>query len=206
MKYPSRYIEDAVAEFKKLPGVGEKTALRLVLHLLRQETSRSTALAESVARMRTEIKRCAVCRNYADQELCTICSDPARDASTVCIVQTIRDFIAIESTGMFSGRYHVLGGVISPVDGIGPDELEIPSLVERVRSGEVTELILALNPTMEGDTTAFYISRQVADLDVRVSAIARGVSFGGELEYTDELTLARSIATRQPYENYLVDR
>ncbi|MGB1247646.1 MAG: recombination mediator RecR [Chitinophagales bacterium] len=204
MNYPSQLISDAVAEFKKLPGIGEKTALRLVLHLLKQEEEKVAHFGETITKMRRELKSCQVCHNYADTDTCAICANKLRDASVVCIVENIRDVIAIESTGTFRGLFHVLGGIISPVNGIGPDELNIQSLVKRVDEGEVKEIIMAISPTMEGDTTIFYISKLLKDKAVNVTTIARGISFGGELEYADELTLARSIATRVPYENYLV--
>lgn len=204
MKYSSKLIADAVAEFTKLPGIGEKTALRLVLHLMKQDEEKVTHFGDAVTRMRKEIKFCGTCHNVSDGAYCEICSGHHRDHSTVCLVETIRDVIAIENTNIYKGTYHVLGGVISPIDGIGPDKLNIESLVERVKSGSVKEIIMAINPTIEGDTTIFYVSKKLKDLDVNITTIARGVSFGGELEYTDEMTLARSIATRLPYENYLV--
>ncbi|HWB62260.1 MAG TPA: recombination mediator RecR [Chitinophagales bacterium] len=204
MKYSSRLIADAVNEFTKLPGIGEKTALRLVLHLLKQDTDKVKVFGETVARMRQEIKFCNTCHNVSDSETCEICGNPHRDAGTVCLVESIRDVIAIENTNIYRGVYHVLGGIISPIDGIGPEKLNIESLLQRVRSGQVKEVIMAISPTIEGDTTIFYISKKLKDFNVPVTTIARGVSFGGELEYTDEMTLARSIATRMPYENYLV--
>ena len=204
MNYSSKLIADSVAEFTKLPGIGEKTALRLVLHLLKQEEDKVKHFGDTVARMRSEIKFCKTCSNVSDEELCAICSNQRRDHSMVCLVETIRDVIAVENTNAYKGTYHVLGGVISPIDGIGPDKLNIQSLIERVKSGEVKEVIMALSPTIEGDTTIFYICKKMKDLKVHITTIARGISFGGELEYTDEMTLARSIATRTPYENYLV--
>ena len=200
-QYPSQLLEQAVQEFAKLPGIGRKTALRLVLHLLRQDNEDVTHFADTVARMRREVKRCKVCHNISDSDTCPICSDPRRDHSTICVVENIQDVMAVENTQQFHGRYHVLGGVISPMDGIGPADLEIESLVERVASGEVKEVILALGSTMEGDTTNFYIFRKLAPYhDVKISIIARGISVGDELEYTDEVTLGRSILNRTPFE------
>lgn len=193
-----------MAEFTKLPGVGEKTALRLVLHLLKQDPDRVNLFSEAIAKMRNEIQYCQNCHNVADHTLCEICANPHRDSSTVCLVENLRDVIAIENTNIFRGIYHVLGGIISPIDGIGPEQLQIESLIEKVKSGTVKEVIMAISPTMEGDTTIFYISKKLSALPVKITTLARGVSFGGELEYTDETTLARSIATRLPYENYLV--
>lgn len=193
-----------MAEFTKLPGVGEKTALRLVLHLLKQDPDRVNLFSEAIAKMRNEIQYCQNCHNVADHTLCEICANPHRDSSTVCLVENLRDVIAIENTNIFRGVYHVLGGIISPIDGIGPEQLQIESLIEKVKSGTVKEVIMAISPTMEGDTTIFYISKKLSALPVKITTLARGVSFGGELEYTDETTLARSIATRLPYENYLV--
>ena len=188
-------------EFAKLPGIGRKTALRLVLHLLRQETDDVTHFADTIARMRREVKRCKVCHNISDSDTCPICSDPRRDHSTICVVENIQDVMAVENTQQFHGRYHVLGGVISPMDSIGPADLEIESLVARVASGEVKEVILALGSTMEGDTTNFYIFRKLAPYtNVKISIIARGISVGDELEYTDEVTLGRSILNRTPFE------
>jgi len=190
-----------VQEFAKLPGIGRKTALRLVLHLLRQGTEDVTHFADTIARMRREVKRCKVCHNISDSDTCPICSDPRRDHSTICVVENIQDVMAVENTQQFHGRYHVLGGVISPMDGIGPADLEIESLVARVASGEVKEVILALGSTMEGDTTNFYIFRKLAPYtNVKISIIARGISVGDELEYTDEVTLGRSILNRTPFE------
>ena len=199
--YPSQLLERAVQEFSKLPGIGRKTALRLVLHLLRQEEEEVTQLADAISRMRKEVRRCKVCHNISDSELCPICSNPRRDGSTICVVENIQDVMAVENTQQFHGLYHVLGGVISPMDGIGPSDLEIESLVERVSQGEVKEVILALSSTMEGDTTNFYIFRKLAPYhDVKISIIARGISVGDELEYTDEVTLGRSILNRTIFE------
>lgn len=195
--YPSKLLEKAVGEFSKLPGVGRKTALRFVLHLLRQDLDTSDALGESVIRLCHDVRYCKICHNVSDTDVCDICSNPQRDASVLCVVENIQDVMAIENTQQFHGLYHVLGGVISPMDGIGPSDLQLDSLVERVEQGEVKEVILALNPTMEGDTTNFYISRKLANnLDVKLTVLARGVSVGDELEYTDEVTLGRSIVNR----------
>ncbi|MBQ3753216.1 MAG: recombination protein RecR [Prevotella sp.] len=200
-EYPSRLLENAVSQFARLPGIGRKTALRLVLHLLRQETEDVEQLAAALTTMKREVKRCSVCHNISDQDVCPVCSDPRRDQTTVCVVENIQDVMAIENTQQFHGLYHVLGGVISPMDGIGPSDLEIQSLVERVVEGTIKEVILALSPTMEGDTTNFYIFRKLAPFsDLRITVIARGVSVGDELEYTDEVTLGRSILNRTLFE------
>jgi len=195
-QYPSRLLERAVAEFAKLPGIGRKTALRLVLHLLRQDGTQVRTLADSLVRLREEVKFCRECHNISDTDVCDICANPLRDASTLCVVENIQGVLSIENTGQFRGLYHVLGGVISPMDGVGPADLELDSLVERVGRGGVREVILALNPTMEGDTTNFYISRKLAPYDVALTVLARGVSVGEELEYTDEITLGRSLVNR----------
>ena len=198
--YPSVLLEKAVNEFSKLPGIGRKTALRLVLHLLRQSNSDVEQFASAIAKVKQEVKYCRVCHNISDEDVCPICSDPRRDTSLICVVENIQDVMAVENTQQFRGLYHVLGGIISPMDGIGPDQLEIQSLVQRVEQGGVSEVILALSSTMEGDTTNFYISRKLAPLDVKLSVIARGISVGDELEYTDEVTLGRSIVNRTPFE------
>lgn len=202
MQYPSRLLENAVQEFAKLPGIGRKTALRLVLHLLRQETSDVEQFATAVATMKREVKHCRTCHNISDTDLCPICADPRRDTTTVCVVENIQDVLAIENTQQFHGLYHVLGGLISPMDGIGPGDLEIDALVNRVATGNVREVILALSSTMEGDTTNFYIFRKLAPFTdhLQVSIIARGIAVGNELEYTDEVTLGRSILNRTPFE------
>jgi recombination protein RecR len=200
MQYPSRLLENAVQEFSKLPGIGRKTALRLVLHLLRQEPTEVEQLAEALVTMMHEVKFCSVCHNISDSDVCPICADQRRDASTVCVVENIQDVMAIENTQQYHGLYHVLGGIISPMDGIGPSNLEIDSLVKRVEEGGIREVILALSPTMEGDTTCFYIFRKLASFQVKLTIIARGVSVGNELEYTDEVTLGRSILNRTPFE------
>lgn len=200
-QYPSQLLERAVETFSQLPGVGRKTALRLVLHLLRQSTEDVDSFADAVIRVKHDVKYCKVCHNISDNEVCSICSDPRRDGSVVCVVENIQDVMAIENTQQFHGLYHVLGGIISPMDGIGPHDLEIESLVERVEEGTVKEIILALASTMEGDTTNFYISRKLKDTGVKLSVIARGISVGDELEYTDEVTLGRSILNRTPFES-----
>ena len=200
-QYPSQLLERAVEAFSQLPGVGRKTALRLVLHLLRQSTEDVDSFADAVIRVKHDVKYCKVCHNISDNEVCSICSDPRRDASVVCVVENIQDVMAIENTQQFHGLYHVLGGIISPMDGIGPHDLEIESLVERVEEGTVKEIILALASTLEGDTTNFYISRKLKDTGVKLSVIARGISVGDELEYTDEVTLGRSILNRTPFES-----
>ena len=201
MNFSSKLVEDAVEAFASLPSVGKKTALRLVLHLIQNEPEKTTRLGEALTKMRNGIKFCSVCHNVSDQPVCSICSNPRRDRSVVCVVEGIRDVMAIEDTNHFRGLYHVLGGVIAPIEGVGPDDLYIESLVERVKAGEVKELIMAISPTIEGETTTFYINKQLDGLAVNVSTIARGVSFGGELEYADELTLGRSILSRTPYKN-----
>lgn len=199
--YPSQLLEKAVGEFSKLPGVGRKTALRLVLHLLRQDNATVEALGESLIRLKHEVKYCQVCHNISDTERCNLCADPRRDTSQVCVVETVRDVMAVEATQQFHGLYHVLGGVISPMDGVGPADLQIDSLVERVKQGNVKEIILALSTTMEGDTTNFFIARKLQGLPVKISVIARGVAMGDELEYADEVTLGRSILYRTPFES-----
>ena len=199
-QFPSQLLEKAVQEFSKLPGIGRKTALRLVLHLLRQDADSVAQFADAVRRLKQEVKYCRVCHNISDSDTCPICSDPRRDVTTVCVVENIQDVMAVENTQQYHGLYHVLGGVISPMDGIGPSDLEIDSLVERVKSGGVKEVILALSSTMEGDTTNFYIFRKLAPFtDVKLTIIARGISVGDELEYTDEVTLGRSILNRTPF-------
>ena len=199
-KYPSRLLENAVNEFSKLPGIGRKSALRLVLHLLRQNPEQVEAFGNSLIQLRKEIKHCKVCHNISDTDTCQICSNHSRNNNVVCVVENIRDVMSIENTQQYNGLYHVLGGIISPMDGIGPADLEIESLVNRVSKGEIIEVILALSTTMEGDTTNFYIFRKLKDLDVKLTTLARGVSIGDELEYTDEITLGRSLLHRVPYE------
>lgn len=200
-QYPSALLEKAVGEFSKLPGIGRKTALRLVLHLLRQPVEEVEGFSKAIATVRRDIKHCSVCHNISDTDVCPICSDPCRDRSVVCVVENVQDVMAVENTQQFRGLYHVLGGIISPMDGIGPADLEIDSLVDRVKAGGISEVILALSSTMEGDTTNFYISRRLQGLPVKLSVIARGISVGNELEYTDEVTLGRSILNRTPFNN-----
>lgn len=199
-QYPSQLLEKAVEAFATLPGIGRKTALRLVLFLLRQEPSEVERFANALTTMRQEIHHCHVCHNISDTDLCPICADQGRDHTTVCVVENIRDVMAIENTAQYKGVYHVLGGIISPMEDMGPGDLEIQSLINRVSEGGIKEVILALSPTMEGDTTNFYISRKLAPYDVRLSVIARGISVGDELEYADEVTLGRSILNRTPFE------
>lgn len=198
MEYPSKLIEDAVNQISKLPGIGKKTALRLVLHLIKEKEESTLLLTEALNKLRTGIRFCSRCHNITDTEVCAICNSPRRDRSIVCVVEDANDVMAIENTAQFNGVYHVLGGVISPINGIGPSELKIESLVNRLNHGqsEIKEMILALSPTMEGDTTAFYIHRRIKDLSLKVSVIARGVPVGGDLEYADEITLGRSITGR----------
>ena len=197
--YSSALLENAVNEFAKLPGIGRKTALRLVLHLLRQEEFSVENFGNAIIKLRKEIKYCHVCHNISDSDTCSLCSDPNRDDSIICVVENIKEVMVIENTHQFKGRYHVLGGVISPMDGIGPSDLEIDSLVKRVSEGGIQEIILALSAAMEGDTTNFYIFRKLAPYNIKISILARGVSVGDELEYTDEITLGRSIINRMPF-------
>jgi len=199
--YPSQLLEKAVCEFSKLPGIGRKTALRLVLDLLRSTEDEVDGFASAVTRLRKEVKHCRVCHNISDTDVCPICSDRRRDTTSICVVENIRDVMAVENTQQYNGLYHVLGGIISPMDGVGPSDIEIDSLVERVAAGGVKEVILALSSTMEGDTTNFYISRKLAAYDVVISVIARGISVGDELEYTDEVTLGRAILNRTTMTN-----
>lgn len=201
MNYSSQLLEKAVTEINRLPGIGSKTALRLALHLLRQDEGKVDALANSIVKMRREVRYCNTCYNICDGECCEICSNPLRDKSIVCVVENIQDVMAIENTMQYRGLYHVLGGVISPMDGIGPSDLQIESLVERVRQGGVAEVILALSPTMEGDTTNYYIFRKLEETGVKVTVIARGVAQNDELQYTDEVTLGRALAGRIPFIN-----
>ncbi len=197
-QYPSRLLEQAVQELMRLPGVGRKTALRFSLYLLGQDSDTVHAFSDSLVRLRDEVKHCKVCHNLCDDDVCEICASRSRDRSTICVVENIHSVMSIENTGQYRGLYHVLGGVISPMDGVAPSDLELASLFERVEAGGVKEVILALNPTMEGDTTNFYISRRLAGKDVKLSVLARGVSVGDDLEYTDEVTLGRSIVGRTP--------
>lgn len=199
MTFSSKLIEKAVEAFASLPGIGRKTAFRLVLHLLKQDKGVTAQFADALTRMREGIRECRTCHNLSDEELCQICADARRDRSLVCVVENVRDLMAIEETGQYRGLYHVLGGIISPIDGIGPADLNIESLAERVQQGEIREAIMAISPTIEGETTVYYLSKRLQPMGIQVSAIARGVSFGGELEYADELTLGRSIVARVPY-------
>lgn len=199
MNFPSKLIEDAVTEISRLPGIGKKTALRLALHLLKQNEAVTEALALALTRMREEINYCKTCHNISDQEECSICQSHRRDRALVCVVEDIRDVLAIENTNQYQGLYHVLGGVISPIQGIGPEELKIESLLSRIGDGEIQEVILALSATMEGDTTSFYLSKRLKESGVKVSTIARGIPVGGELDFIDEVTLGRSILTRINY-------
>jgi recombination protein RecR len=199
-QYPSQLLEKAVQEFSKLPGIGRKTALRLVLYQLRQTPEEVQAFVEAIGKMKQEVHYCRRCHNISDSDICPICADSHRDSSTICVVENIQDVMAVENTQQYAGLYHVLGGVISPMDGIGPSDLEIDSLVERVANEDVKEVILALSSTMEGDTTNFYIFRKLASYDVKLSVIARGIPVGDELEYADEVTLGRSILNRTPFE------
>jgi len=203
MQFSSQLLENAVNEFARLPGIGKKTALRLVLHLIKQDKNDVTQFSETIERMRNDIQFCSRCYNISDTALCTICKSPMRKQELLCVVETIRDVIAIESTQQFNGVYHVLGGIISPLDGIGPDQLTIDPLVERITKEGITEIIFALNPTIQGDTTIYYISKKLKGVPVKITTIARGISFGGELEYADEMTLAKSITNRIPVEHYI---
>lgn len=203
MLFPSKLIEDAVNSFATLPGIGKKTALRLVMYLLQKEENDTKQLSEAIIKMRRDIKFCKTCHNVSDEDICSICTSSFKDKSVVCIVENFRDIIAIENTRHYNGLYHVLEGLISPMDGIGPEQLNIVSLVNRVESGDIREVIMALNPTIDGDTTIFYLSKMLSKYDVKITSIARGIAFGGELEYVDEITLARSIQARLPYESYL---
>lgn len=198
--FSSRLLDKAVGEFSKLPGIGRKTALRLVLHLLKQPTEDVDAFAEALSVLKHDVKYCSVCHNISDTDICSICSDTNRDRTQICVVENIRDVMAIEATMQYNGLYHVLGGIISPLDGIGPNDIEIASLIERVGQAEAKEVILALSPTVEGETTNFFISRKLKPYNVKVTVIARGVSVGNELEYADEVTLGRSILKRTPFE------
>ncbi len=203
MNFSSKLLENAVNEFSSLPGIGQKTALRLVLHLLNRPNTEVEKFSHALTVLKRDIRFCEVCYNISDHQMCQICSSVKRDKSLVCVVEDTRDVMAIENTGTFQGVYHVLGGLISPMDGIGPSDLTIDGLVERVNSGGIKEVILAISATMEGDTTIFYLYKKLKDSGIQISTIARGIAFGGELEYVDEITLGRSIATRIPYENSL---
>lgn len=203
MQFSSSLLENAVNEFAKLPGIGKKTALRMVLHLLKQDEAATESFSETIARMRRDIKFCQRCHNVSDADICSICANSLRNQRVVCVVETIRDVIAIENTQQFSGTYHVLGGVISPLDGIGPDQLQIESLVQRIQKEQTEELIFALSPNIQGDTTIYYIQKKIQNLSCRITTIARGIAFGGELEYADELTLGRSLQNRMPVDRYI---
>jgi recombination protein RecR len=206
MQFSSQLLESAVNAFSRLPGIGKKTALRLVLHLLKQDAAEVAQFSEVIARVRSEIRFCRRCNNISDTEVCSICSNPMRKHDMICVVENIRDVIAIESTQQYNGAYHVLGGVISPLDGVGPDQLAIEQLTRRVKEEGTAEVIFALSPTIQGDTTIYYIQKKLQPLAVRITTISRGISFGGELEYADEMTLARSLQNRLPVENYVSAR
>jgi recombination protein RecR len=205
-QFSSKLLEEAVQELSQLPGIGRKGALRLALHLLKQNVNDVSRLGQAIIKLRSEIIYCRKCHNISEKEICSICSNPGRDSSMICVVQDIRDVIAIESTAQFNGLYHVLGGIISPMDGVGPSQLNIDSLVEKVQTLQVTEVIMALSATMEGDTTVFYLSKKIKDFPVKISMLARGVAVGGELEYADEVTLGRSLINRVPYESTMVNK
>ncbi len=206
MIFSSSLLENAVNEFARLPGIGKKTALRLVLHLIKKDISEVKVFSEAIQRMREEIKFCSRCHNIADKELCNICANNSRKKEMICVVENIRDVIAIESTQQYNGLYHVLGGIISPLDGIGPDQLQIDSLVERVKQEHNEEIIFALSPNIQGDTTIYYIGKKLKEFPIKITTIARGIAFGGELEYADEMTLARSISNRMPVESYVMNK
>lgn len=206
MQFSSSLLENAVNEFAKLPGIGKKTALRLVLHLLRQNENEVTQFSEVIAKMRSEIKFCQRCFNVSDGDICSICANSMRKQEIICVVENIRDVIAIESTQQYSGTYHVLGGIISPLDGIGPDQLNIESLLNRLQKEKTEEIIFALNPNIQGDTTIYYIQKKLQPSNIRITTIARGIAFGGELEYADEMTLARSLQNRLPVESYVANK
>ena len=203
MQFSSQLLENAVNEFAKLPGIGKKTALRLVLHLIKKEKGEVEQFSNALSKLRNEIKFCKRCYNVSDTEICNICISPMRQQHFICVVENIRDVIAIESTQQFNGLYHVLGGIISPLDGIGPEQLTIDALVERIKTEEIEEVIFALNPNIQGDTTIYYISRKLKDVKLKITTIARGIAFGGELEYADEMTLAKSITNRIAVEHYI---
>jgi recombination protein RecR len=203
MQFSSSLLENAVNEFAKLPGIGKKTALRMVLHLLKQDETATENFSETIARMRREIKFCQRCYNVSDADICSICANSMRNQRVICVVETIRDVIAIENTQQFSGTYHILGGVISPLDGIGPDQLQIESLVQRIKKEQTEELIFALSPNIQGDTTIYYIQKKIKNLNCNITTIARGIAFGGDLEYADELTLGRSLQNRMPVDRYI---
>lgn len=201
MKFSSKSLEEAVEAFSSLPGIGKKNALRMALFLASKGKEKSNRFASAISRMGEQLKECKICHNYSDEEVCAICRDPARRAHTICVVESARDVMAIEDTQQFSGKYHVLGGVISPIDGVGPEDIHINSLLRRVQEEGVEEMIMAISPSIEGETTTYYISQRLAHADVKISVIARGISFGGDLEYADEITLGRSIVGRLPYKS-----
>jgi recombination protein RecR len=203
MQLPSVLLENAVNEFAKLPGIGKKTALRMVLHLLKQEVDMVQQFGDAISKMRKEIRFCQRCHNLADADICSICANSMRKQEIICVVENIRDVIAIESTQQYNGVYHVLGGIISPLDGIGPDQLNIEPLLQRVQNEQTSELIFALNPNIQGDTTIYYIQKKLPQHNIKITTISRGIAFGGELEYADEMTLARSLANRLPVESYV---
>ncbi len=203
MQFSSSLLENAVNEFAKLPGIGKKTALRMVLHLLKQDEETTENFSETIARMRREIKFCQRCHNVSDADICSICANSMRNQRVICVVETLRDVIAIENTQQFSGTYHILGGVISPLDGVGPDQLQIESLVHRIQKEQTEELIFALSPNIQGDTTIYYIQKKIRGLNCSITTIARGIAFGGDLEYADELTLGRSLQNRMPVDRYI---
>ncbi|MCM8872266.1 MAG: recombination mediator RecR [Paludibacteraceae bacterium] len=206
-QYPSQLLQNAVDEFSKLPGIGRKTALRLVLNMLRRDEEDVNRFANAVIRLRSEVRYCSVCHNISDTETCQICANPSRDKTTICVVETVKDVMSVENTQQYRGLYHVLGGVISPMDGIGPNDLEIESLVKRVADGGIKEVILALSPTMEGDTTNFFLFKKLSGFDVKITTIARGVAVGDELQYADEVTLGRSIMNRVDFtDSFRMDR
>ena len=199
MNYPSQLIEEAVNELSKFPGIGKKSAVRMVLYLLKQQEHEVNKLGESIIKLRNKIRYCKRCGNVSDNDLCNICNSPKRNQQLICVVEDLRDVMAIENTNQYNGTYHVLGGLISPVNGIGPDTLNIDSLINRIKTEETKEIIMAISATMEGDTTVFYLSKKLKDMDIKISSISRGIAIGGELEYADEITLGRSIALRVPY-------
>lgn len=204
MNFTSDYIEAAVNEFSKLPGIGKKTALRLVLHLIYEDETSIHQFTDAISDLKNKLQKCSICETICDEEICSICANPTRNHQLVCIVESIKEVMAIENTNQYQGAYHVLGGVISPINGVGPEQLSLNQLFTRVQEKEVTEVIMALNPTIDGDTTIFYISKKLKEMnsDIKITTIARGIAFGGELEYVDEITLARSLATRLPFDNY----
>ncbi len=203
MQFSSTLLENAVNEFARLPGIGKKTALRMVLHLLKQDESFTENFSETIAKMRRDIRFCQRCHNVSDADICSICANSLRNQRLICVVENLRDVIAIENTQQFSGTYHILGGVISPLDGIGPDQLQIESLVQRIKKEGTEELIFALSPNIQGDTTIYYIQKKIKELNCKITTIARGIAFGGELEYADELTLGRSLQNRMPVDKYI---